>query len=59
MNFDEMPWLVTIPAATYGPLGKDAATQLRDRLRNRGEQAQAWAAQLPDQRRLTNPNEAR
>lgn len=58
MNFDEMPWLVTAGAITYGPLGKDAAIRLSDRLRGKGEQAVAWAAQFPDPRRLTSPREA-
>ena len=53
MNFDEMPWVVTANDKNYGPLSKNDAVALRDRLRREGQQAEAWAAQLPDTRVLS------
>lgn len=55
MNFDDMAWIVTAGDTNYGPLKKDSALALRDRLRGEGQQAEAWAAQVPDERRLTKP----
>ncbi len=52
MNFDDMPWVVTADDSNYGPLSKQDAVELRDRLRAEGMQAEAWAAQLPDERRM-------
>lgn len=54
MNFDEMQWVVTADDANYGPLNKKDAVELRDRLRAEGVQAEAWAAQLPDERRMAS-----
>lgn len=59
MNFDEMPWLVTVtsitPSITYGPLSMPNAISLSEQLRSHGQQAQAWAAQAPDERAIVDP----
>lgn len=59
MNFDDMQWVVTAGDDNYGPLSKKDAVELRDRLRAEGMQAEAWAAQAPDTRRLISTTVAR
>ena len=55
MDFDAMPWLVTSESETFGPFNKTAAVDYRDHLRAEGKQAEAWAAQVPNERMLSKP----
>jgi len=53
VNFDDMPWLVTSGDVTFGPFDKARAIEHREKLRSEGRSAEAWAAQVPDPRKLT------
>jgi len=64
MNFNEMPWLVTVTngehSETYGPSTMGQAVELREGLRVAapGCTIEAWAAQSPDPRVIKPPEQA-